>query len=206
MRGRRSTATAGVLMCLCACTGGFKSDAPVAQTYVLRATPETVDPLPAAASLQVLRPLPHPGLESDRIMLLRSDRRLDHFNAVRWAAELPEVVEALVVDSLRGTGAFSSVHDSISGFGPQYLLRITIRRFEADYTARSGVPRVHVAFDCTLGRRSDREVLASFAAEGVADAEANRVNAVIAAFESAADSALDSMATQAVAALKTDRS
>jgi cholesterol transport system auxiliary component len=120
---------------------------------------------------------------------------------VRWAAELPEVVEALAVDSFRNAGVFGSVHDSNSTFGADYLLRITIRRFDADYTGGKDAPRIHVALDCTLGRRSDRHVLASFAAEGTADAEANRVTAVVAAFERAAIAAFESMTARTREAL-----
>jgi|SRR5688572_17197250 len=185
-----------------ACSSGFRSDSPAPQVYVLRASAERVEPLPQAVSLQVLRPLPRPGFDSARIMLLRTDRRLDHFNAARWAAELPEVVEALAVESLRSTGAFASVHDANSTFSADYLLRITIRHFEADYTAGNGAPRIRVAFDCTLGRRSNREVLASFVAEGASDTGANRLNAVIGAFENAADAAFDSLAMQTVEALR----
>jgi cholesterol transport system auxiliary component len=194
------------LVCVSACSSGFRSDAPVPQTYVLRAAQRALEPLAQPASLQVLRPRPHPGLESDAIMLLRSDRRLDHFRAVRWAAELPEVIEALALDSFRNAGVFAAVHDSNSGFSAEYLLRITIRRFEADYTQGNGAPSVHVALDCTLGRRSDRGVLASFVAEGTADAEANRVSAVIGAFERAAAAAFEAMTVQTREAVAAEES
>lgn len=188
---------------LAGCSSGFRSDAPAPQTYVLRVAGQPAEPLPEPASVQVLSPLPRPGFETDRIMLVRSDRRLDHFNAIRWAGDLPEVVEALAVERLRGSGAFSSVHDSISGFPADYLLQISIRRFEADYTRDAGAPRIHVVLDCTLGRRSDRRVVASFEAEGVAEPQANRVNAVIDGFERAAATALDALAAQTLAALRT---
>ncbi|MGH8285762.1 MAG: ABC-type transport auxiliary lipoprotein family protein [Steroidobacteraceae bacterium] len=203
MSGPKSVLVAfGAIGCVVGCSSGFRSGTPPPQTYVLRASLERAEALPDAPSLQVTRPLPSPGFETDRIVLVRSDRRLDHFSGIRWAAELPEVVEALAVQSLRSAAAFSAVHDSGAAFSPDYLLRLTIRRFEADYTGGGGAPRVHVAFDCTLGRRSDRQVLASFAAEGVADAQANRANAVIGAFETAADAAVASMAEQILAALR----
>lgn len=201
MAFRPALAACMTLVCAGACSSGFRSDAPVPQTYVLRAAQRALEPLAQPASLQVLRPRPHPGLESDAVMLLRSDRRLDHFRAVRWAAELPEVIEALALDSYRNAGVFAVVHDSSSGFSADYLLRITIRRFEADYTQSNGAPRVQVALDCTLARHSDRRVLASFVAEGIAEAEANRVSAVIGAFERAAAAAFETMTVQTREAL-----
>ena len=200
-RSRCGLAT-GVVLCLAACTGGFRSDQPPAQAYVLRVAPTRAEALPQRVSLQVARPLPHPGLESDRIVVLRSDRRLDHLASSRWAADVPELIEALAVDTLRRGGAFSAVHDSFGGFAPDYVLRITIRRFDADYTTGNGAPRVLVALDCVLGRRGGSEVLASFSAEGTMDAEANRVGSLVAAFEAAAATALESMANGIYAALR----
>jgi ABC-type uncharacterized transport system auxiliary subunit len=49
---------------------------------------------------------------------------------------------------------------------------------------------IHVVMDCTLGRRRDRQLLASFTAQGSARADANRLGAVIAAFESASATAV----------------
>jgi hypothetical protein len=48
---------------------------------------------------------------------------------------------------------------------------------------------VHVSLICSVGRRSDREVLATFDAEGSAIAAANRLSSVVAAFEQAANAA-----------------
>jgi ABC-type uncharacterized transport system auxiliary subunit len=47
-----------------------------------------------------------------------------------------------------------------------------------------------VALDCTLGRHRERELLASFTAQGSAPASEDRLNAVVAAFESATAAAM----------------
>src|SRR5690606_32380603 len=120
-----------LLSTLAGCSGGLRSDAPPTQVYLLRMTadvPRADEPLPA--SLQVARPQAHPGLESDRLMLVQEDRRMSHIAGSRWAAELPEMVEALAVQATRATGAWSTVQDSLSPFSADYLLQITIRRFE----------------------------------------------------------------------------
>ena len=193
--------TAASLAWLAGCSGGFRSDLPPEQTYVLRAAAVQAPPLNAPASLQVVRPLPGPGLESDRIMVLRSDRRLDYVSGSRWATEVPALVESLAVDTLRG-GAFSAVYDSFAGFPADYVLRMNVRRFEADYTAGER-PRVFVTLECVLGRRDERRALATFTAEGSADATASRVTALVAAFETAVNAALGSLADQTYSALRT---
>jgi cholesterol transport system auxiliary component len=184
------------------CSSGFQSQQPVPQAYVLRIAPIPADPLPQQPSLQVARPLPHPGLESDRIVVMRSDRRLDYLAASRWAADVPELVEALVVDTFRHGGAFAAVQDSFGGFAPDYVLRIAVRRFDVDYTGSEDAPRAVVALDCVLRRQGDRDVVASFTAEGAIDARANRVGAIVAAFEGAARIALTAAAEQTYAALR----
>ena len=63
---------------------------------------------------------------------------------------------------------------------PRHTRRATtcaaaLRRFEADYTTGGGAPTIFVALDCTLGRHRDRELLASFTAQGSAVAAEDRL-------------------------------
>jgi ABC-type uncharacterized transport system auxiliary subunit len=55
---------------------------------------------------------------------------------------------------------------------------------------------VHVALDCTLGRHRDRELLGNFVVEGAAPAGEDRLNAVIAAFDAATQSAMQELVKQ----------
>ena len=179
---------------LASCSGVFDSSLPAPQAYVLR-MPSRTAPAPAtsAGSVLVQRPEARPGLGSDRIAVLRSDRRFDFYASSRWAAAAPDLVESLIVDALRAGGAFSSVYDDSAPYAPRYALRCTLRRFEADYTAGGRAPTVFVALDCTLGRHRDRELLASFTAQGSAPASDDRLSAVVAAFETATTSAVNEL-------------
>jgi ABC-type uncharacterized transport system auxiliary subunit len=191
---------------LTACSGGFHSDTPATQVYVLRAaTHPRSDLAPANGSLYVSRPIAGPGLDSDHILLVQSDHRMSYYVASRWPAGLPAVVEALAADTLRSSGAWSTVQDSASAFSSDYLLQIVIRRFEADYPVSSAAPEVHVVLDCTVGRRAGREVIDSFVAEGSASAAANRLGDVVSAFEDAANKALDEIAVRTAQAVKTSQ-
>ena len=120
-------------------------------------------------------------------------------------APLFVLVTALAVETLRSSKALSAVHDASAPFTADYLLVIDIRRFDAE-AADGGPPQVRVVLDCTVGRRSDRGVVASFTAEGVATASETRMGAVVEAFEQAAGQALDSLSEQTLAALKADTS
>jgi cholesterol transport system auxiliary component len=190
---------------LSGCGGLFRSNARPDQVYYLRATAldkGTAPADPLATSLRVVRPTAAPGLDSPQIVLLQSDRRMSFYLASRWPASAPDMVEALAVEKLRASGMWRSVGDSRSSFPSDYVIQVMIRRFEADYTGGGSAPDVHIVLDCIVGKREAREVVASFLAEGSAQATANRLGAVVAAFETATNAALDSMAMQAADAVR----
>jgi ABC-type uncharacterized transport system auxiliary subunit len=202
---------AGVLVAaLCAgCGSLLDSKLAAPQSYVLRlpareaTTPANSQP---AGSVLLQRPHAGPGLDSDRIVLLRSDSRFDFYAASRWAAPAPDMIASFIVDGLRSSGSFSAVFDDTSPYAPKYDLRCTLRRFESDYvasrkTGSGSAPTAFVAFDCTLGRHRDRELLASFAAQGSAVAAADRLNEVVAAFQAAATAAVSELEKRAAAAV-----
>jgi len=191
---------------LAGCTGLFHSDARPDQVYYLRAAPMqkgngVADPI--AASLRFNRPTAAPGLDSPQIVLVQSDRRMSFYLASRWPAPAPSMIEMLAVEKLRGSGMWQSIGDSTSSFPSDYVMQVTMRRFEADYTDGGAAPEVHVVLDCIVGKREGREVVASFLAEGATQASANKLGAVVAAFETATNTALDSMSMQAADAVST---
>jgi ABC-type uncharacterized transport system auxiliary subunit len=147
-------------------------------------------------------PTAAPGLDSPQIVLVQSDRRMGFYAASRWAAPAASIVETLAVEKLRGSGVWRSVGDSASGFPSDYIMQVTIRRFEADYTEGGTAPDVHVVLDCYVGKREGREVVGAFLAEGSARAAGNRLSAVVAAFETATNTALDSMSLQTADAVR----
>jgi cholesterol transport system auxiliary component len=195
----------GATLALSACGGVFESKLAAPQAYVLRLPPATATAAAPAGSVLLQRPEAGPGLESDRIALLRSDQRFDFYAASRWAAPAPDLVESVMIDALRGTGSFAAVFDDSAPFAPVYNLRCALRRFEADYTAGGRAPTVQVALDCTLGRRRDRELLASFTAQGSAVASEDRLNAVVAAFEAATATAMKELADAASEAIASEK-
>jgi ABC-type uncharacterized transport system auxiliary subunit len=178
-------------LALCGCSGVFESDLAAPQAYVLRLPPATPPAAAATAgSVLVQRPEAGPGLDSERIVLLRSEQRFDFYAASRWAAPAPILMESLMIDAVRASGAFSAVLDDSAPFAPRYNLRCALRRFEADYTRGGRAPTVFVALDCTLGRHRDRGLIASFSAQGSAVASEDRLNSVVAAFETATTAAM----------------
>jgi cholesterol transport system auxiliary component len=203
---------------LSGCTGLFHSTAPPEQVYYLRApsggttasssaTPDTsagATPV-APASLRVGHPIAWPGLDSPHILLVQSDHRMNFFAGSRWPAPAPDMVESLIVQAMRASGAWASVEGTSSPFPSDYLLQTSLRRFEAEYSGdASAPPVVHVELDCLVGRGEGREVIATFSVSASAPAAANRLTDVVAAFEQATDTALESLTHQAAAAVRED--
>ena len=201
--GARPVAVAvAAALALIACSGGLKSDAPAVQAWRLE-PPAPAAPVatasgteapsgPRAATLQVLRPLAAPGLDTERIALRQADHSLSYYAANRWAERAPELVQALAIDTLRAAGRYRAVEPEGAPFAYDETLQIELRDFQADYSGE-GAPQVRVALDCTLGRRSDRAVLATFRLEGSAAAAADRMSAIVAAFDAALGAALDGL-------------
>jgi ABC-type uncharacterized transport system auxiliary subunit len=207
------------LLCLClaGCSGLFQSKAKPEQTYYLRAPaarPASTRPpagasaaaaaTPAPASLRVIRTVADPGLDTSRIMLVQADHRMNFYSGSRWPAPAPEVIESLTVQTLRASGAWSSVAGSGSPFPSDYLLQVHVQRFEADYGEGADTPVVHAVLECTVGRREGREVLTTFTASGTAAATANRLSEVVMAFEQATGTALEALAQQTEQAVRAD--
>jgi cholesterol transport system auxiliary component len=185
------------------CSGLFHSSAKAEQAYYLRATATpagTGQPLPVA--LRVAAPEAGPGLDTTRIMLVQSDHRMGFYSGSRWPSAAPKMVETLAVQTLRASGDWASVQDAGSPFPSDYLLQLTLRRFEADYGSGAAAPEVHVVLDAVLGRRDVNDVVASFEVSGAQAAGENRMGAVVAAFEQATNSALAALAQQAAAAAR----
>ncbi len=178
-----------------------KQEAP--RVYLLRAAP-AAGTVTVPGVLTVLRPSVQPGLDSDLIMLTHGGQELDHFAASRWGEPLPRVVTALAVQSLTGAGGFANVAEAgRAGVASDFELLLTVRHFEAAYETLSAVPVIQVAFDCTLAAGAPRRVLGRCDAMASEPAEDNRMGAIVAAMEKAAQRALAEVRTKAVAAANT---
>ncbi|HEY3808768.1 MAG TPA: ABC-type transport auxiliary lipoprotein family protein [Steroidobacteraceae bacterium] len=192
------------MLLLPGCFSGLNSRAPVQQRYLLQlparpaAAPSAAPAAaagPATGTLQVLRPNAAPGLAAEGIAVLRPGDRLDYYSNARWAADAPSAVQDLLIDALRRAGRFTTVESEGGPFASQYLLSLDLTHFEARY-GDSGAPTVEVELVASLGRRSDRSLLRTLTAGSSVRAQADRMQAVIAAFGQATDDVLGQISAQ----------
>ncbi|HEX4025519.1 MAG TPA: ABC-type transport auxiliary lipoprotein family protein [Steroidobacteraceae bacterium] len=184
------------------CVSLLHSTQPLQQEYVLTAplpssAAESAPGTAAAATLQVLPLLAGAGLGTDGIAVMRPGQRLDYYSGARWAAPAPAMLQTLAIQALRGQGRFALIEPDGGPFDAHYVLNLELTHFEADY-AGAGPPTVRVALVCTLGRRATRRVVATFTASSAVTADADRMQAVVAAFERATGAALAQLAAQLV--------
>lgn len=180
-----------VLLSLLAGCSGLRSQDPAVQTYLLQAGgAASVAATNRTATLAVSRPTAASGLDTERIAVVRGDGRLDYYSASRWAGSLPDVLQTLLIDTQRAGGRWRAVVADTSAFSAEELLQVEVRQFQAEYAAAGGPPSAHVVLEATHGRRSQREVLRTLRAESRVAASADRMTAVVAAFNAALADAL----------------
>jgi cholesterol transport system auxiliary component len=189
-----------------ACSTGslFDSDTPVPTNYVLAPAPAASETTNAApVDISVSRPDLAPGLDSDRIAVLRG-RLLDYYRGVRWGTRAIELIQTLVVDSLEDQKLFRSVTPEQARVAGDYVLDIQVRDFQAEYADGADRPVVHVALVGRLIRIIDRELVATVSSEARSEAEEERMSAVTAAFERASHEAIVDLGKQVAAMVNDD--
>jgi cholesterol transport system auxiliary component len=144
-----------------------------------------------------------PGLDGAGIAGRWPGRRLDYLAGARWADRLPVLVEAALAEAFQDSGRLRSVQGDLGRFRASHTLIVDVRRFEADYTA-DGLPVAQVSLAVTLGRASDRRVLAAFTASASEGASANRQAAVVEALGVAFARAANEAAAKVFEALESE--
>ena len=193
----RAAAARRVLWCIAgtialgACSHSLlRSDRPPPTVYALAPHPGERAPR-VAADLKVLTPIVAPGIDSARIAVSFPDRRLDHFARARWNAPLDEVIEQLAIGEFRTRSGLRAVVPDRSMERTRYWLELEVVAFQADYPRGGGAPTVDAHFVARVGDAATGRVIARVDADVRRRAAADRLSSIVAAFESAADSALD---------------
>jgi cholesterol transport system auxiliary component len=182
---RAVLAAAAAAPLLVGCGSLLGSDVPADLAYHLRPSAGEALAPTIPAELVVMRPLARPGLDTDRIVVALPDRRLDSYRGSRWSAPLPDLVQSLLLDELRGRSGWRTVLPDRGEFRGAYVLQTEVRDFQAEYASAGAAPMVRVTLLGQLGRAPERSPVGSAAASGEQRAASNRMSDVAAAFEAA---------------------
>lgn len=189
---------------LSGCGSLLETDLPASASYVLAPAPAAPGTASrSAADLSIGRPDLAPGLDSERIAVLKG-RQLDYYRAAQWGGRAAEVVQTLLVDSFEDQRIFRSVTSEQARIASDYVLDVSVRDFQAEYAGDNQAPTAHVTILGRLVRVVDRQLVDTFAAQAQSKASDNRMNAVAAAFETAAHKVVLDLAQKTAAAIAGD--
>lgn len=180
---------------LAGCGGLLKSDAPAANRWWLE--PVTPDPgamaaLAAAGHDRLVLDLTVvPGLDTDRILNLDRQARLNHYAGAAWPDHLPEVLSSVLARSLEAGGRLRVRVASRARTG-ECLLQLETRAFYGRVDA--GITETaEIAFAGTLTCGDTVTPLAARANEPVRE---NRMTDIVAAFQQGLGRTVRDLSTQ----------
>lgn len=192
------------LLALAGCGSLLDTELPPSVNYVLAPAPPAQSTAPVTqADVSIGRPDLSPGLDTQRIAVLKG-RQLDYYRAAHWGGTAVEVVQTLLVNSLEDQRLFRSVTTEQARVAGDYVLDVEVRDFQAEYASDNEAPTVHVNMMGRLIRVVDRELVASVTAEAKSRATDNRMGAVVAAFEAAAQKVAVELAQKTATAVAGD--
>lgn len=136
------------------------------------------DKLPGG--LVIAAPILAPALDTDRIVVFRGGRQVDHFAGAVWVVPLGRLIHAALIDALeqvRGEPA-----DPALVRRPEWLLRLAVRDFQAVYPERAGTgpPALEVTLTLALVNAATGETVARTRISRTDTAEANHIRSVTA--------------------------
>lgn len=184
------------------CFGGLKNEVPSPLIYRVN-PPALAAGAQLPADLLVVVEGTAPGLDGNGIAGRWPGNRLDYLAGARWAEDVATLVQSALIESLQATGRARSVQGNLGRFRATHTLVVDVRRFDADYTG-GGMPVAQVALSVTIGRASDRRVLASFTVSASETATENRQSTVVAALDAAFARAAGELSEKTFSAIAAD--
>jgi cholesterol transport system auxiliary component len=182
----------------------LETDLPASTSYVLASAPAASTGVTRSdADLSIGRPDLAPGLDTERIAVLRG-RQLDYYRGAQWGGRATEILQTLMVDSFEDQQLFRSVTTEQSRVSSDYVLDVSVRDFQAEYASDNDAPTAHVTIFGRLIRVSDRQLVQTFASTAESKAADNRMGAVAAAFETAAQKVVLELAQKTSTAIAAD--
>ena len=178
-------ALAAMTMLLTACSGVMDSKQPARQVYMLTPYSGATDAANPAQGPQLsITVSAVPGLDTDRVLALSNDARLNQYANARWPDHLPEVLTSIMKRSLASTGRFSAVEESTRASGDGWLLLLEVQQFYGIRNASGDTSAVIVEMTGSIECNDLRGPFTLSDSNPVAD---ERLSAVVAAHQRGLD-------------------
>ncbi len=182
---RRREALIGGLLILTGCNILPKVQEP---TTLYTLTPKTSfpDDLPSVNwQLVVELPTAAAGIDSSRIALSHDAFTLDYYAKAAWTDNAPGMVQTLLIESFERTGKIVAVGPESAGLRPDYILKIDLREFEANYRGGDPIPTVVVRMSAKLVAMPQRRIVRAIDSDKPVKAAGSKFEDVLNAFDDA---------------------
>lgn len=119
---------------------------------------------------------PH-ALDTDRVIVRKSEVELQFYKDARWSDRAPQLVQTLLVDALDDTGAAEIVSGNVSIARSRYVVKGYLRNFEAQYNSNSSDPQIVVRLKLFIVDQVTGDILRvrSFDSEAAASSDSMNV-------------------------------
>jgi len=186
------------LLGACGTSEILQSKAPEPQVYVINPLDTGTAQIAFNHQLAIALPTATPGLDTNRIAVLRDGNHLDYYFGARWGGTAPQVVQAFIVSLLQSQQGFRNVVAEDARVDADYLLEISITNFQAD-NGNGGAPSVRVALVGNLIDVKRRTSSPLMRATATVISKDNRLGAVVSAFQAALQQSTLSLSEQVTA-------
>lgn len=130
------------------------------------------------------------ALDSDRIAVRPSANEMKYFADARWIDRAPRMFRSLLVQSFEGSGRLEAVTAEVTGVPYDYSLKVELRDFQAEVFDQTEIPTVSVRIHVKIIRKAPIGLVGVTSIESRERAAGGDIEAVIEAFDRAADRAL----------------
>ncbi len=139
-------------------------------------------------------PVADAGLSTTRVALLRTPTQLEYYARSSWTDRAPLMVQTLMIESFENSGRIVAVGRESVGLRADFILKTELREFQAEYfeaeypgaeKSGAGKPSVRVGINVKVVEMPRRTIVASRSFEAVAEAGADAMTEIIAAFDEA---------------------
>ena len=166
-----------------ACAGMLDSNQPAERTYwlqplIVQSTEKDRGSLPSL----VVTVGAAPGLDTDRMLILQSGARLNHYEAARWPDNVPEVLESLLRRTVESTGDYARVSGGRGTRSADWQLELEVREFYTVAASSAGTSKVRVALSGYVNCHDTDHVISLLANVDLYD---ERLSVIVAAHEKA---------------------
>lgn len=124
-------------------------------------------------------------LDTEKVILIKVPRTFDFFAGYEWSGTAPEMIYYTLKESFENTGFIETINYDDTSYNPDYMLRLQLRDFQAEYHDRalSKPPVVNIKIYASLIKLPMRDVLVSKTFEETKKAPENHMAEISETFD-----------------------